>query len=321
MIESNPEQNISLVSSQQEINNKLFISQKNFDDNNTEEKKDFLGKKKLHFKVEKESLYDQRKSLENMNSNEGRWSKEEHIKFLKGIVKYGINWKKVKTMIDTRTSIQVRSHAQKFFRKLKYFKDDKLGIDFTLDSIRNIKDMTNQIKSLNLNYDFIKIYLYISNRCEIRRKTKTFDEVNNNAEKNIINNINIDLNNLDINNINSINNFINNNKIFNEQHIENLVKKEINFTQQINNINYNFPINNFSMMNSANNIKNMDNLLNILVNNALNVYKINNNILNNYIQNMNNAYINNLLANSVKNDFVNNNSNINNNENNKNNNI
>ena len=44
--------------------------------------------------------------------------------------------------------MQTRSHAQKFYQKLKMCKDDELSIDFTLDSINNIKDMINQIKSI-----------------------------------------------------------------------------------------------------------------------------------------------------------------------------
>ena len=60
-----------------------------------------------------------RKLQEKEDTNEGRWTKEEHDKFLDGIVQYGANWKKIKKLISTRTAIQVRSHAQKFYRKLK----------------------------------------------------------------------------------------------------------------------------------------------------------------------------------------------------------
>ena len=61
--------------------------------------------------------------------------------FLQGISLYGNNWKKIKTLISTRTAKQVRSHAQKFFIKMKFCKDEVLGIDFTLNDICNIKDM------------------------------------------------------------------------------------------------------------------------------------------------------------------------------------
>lgn len=50
---------------------------------------------------------------------EGRWSPEEHCKFLEGLIKYGNNWKKVQKHIVTRSSTQARSHAQKFFMSCK----------------------------------------------------------------------------------------------------------------------------------------------------------------------------------------------------------
>lgn len=48
----------------------------------------------------------------------GRWTKEEHEAFLKGLKVHGREWKKVALNIPTRTSSQIRSHAQKYFAKL-----------------------------------------------------------------------------------------------------------------------------------------------------------------------------------------------------------
>ena len=50
--------------------------------------------------------------------NTGRWTTEEHDKFLHALQLYGIEWKKVQEYVGTRTSTQARSHAQKFFYKL-----------------------------------------------------------------------------------------------------------------------------------------------------------------------------------------------------------
>jgi SHAQKYF class myb-like DNA-binding protein len=50
--------------------------------------------------------------------NEGKWTDEEHVKFLQGLIMYGKNWNKIQKYIITRTCPQTRSHAQKFFRKL-----------------------------------------------------------------------------------------------------------------------------------------------------------------------------------------------------------
>lgn len=57
------------------------------------------------------------------NRTSGRWSKEEHHRFIEGLTKFGKNWKKVEEHIGTRTGAQIRSHAQKFFIRLtKEFK-------------------------------------------------------------------------------------------------------------------------------------------------------------------------------------------------------
>lgn len=49
----------------------------------------------------------------------GRWSQEEHERFLKGFELYGHKWRKVRDVVGTRTVTQVRTHAQKFFVKMK----------------------------------------------------------------------------------------------------------------------------------------------------------------------------------------------------------
>ena len=51
--------------------------------------------------------------------NTGRWTQEEHLKFIDGILEYGNEWKKVQSLIKTRSSTQARSHAQKFFLRIK----------------------------------------------------------------------------------------------------------------------------------------------------------------------------------------------------------
>ena len=51
----------------------------------------------------------------------GRWYKQEHAKFLQGLKLYGKQWKKISGIVQTRTAIQVKSHAQKYFEKIKAF--------------------------------------------------------------------------------------------------------------------------------------------------------------------------------------------------------
>ena len=50
--------------------------------------------------------------------NTGRWSKAEHSTFLEGLAIHGKEWKKVAQMVKTRTVVQTRTHAQKYFQKM-----------------------------------------------------------------------------------------------------------------------------------------------------------------------------------------------------------
>ena len=117
----------------------------------------------------------------------GRWSREEHKKFIEAIIRFGNNWKQVQEYIDTRTSTQARSHAQKFFEKikknktLKNFKlvNTEYSENFTNSTILQLHNLYgNKSKSeinsvvnkfLNLEYDAPKkkrriLHSYIGNK-------------------------------------------------------------------------------------------------------------------------------------------------------------
>ena len=47
----------------------------------------------------------------------GRWTTEEHQLFLQGVQLYGREWKKMQPLIKTRSIVQIRTHAQKVFKK------------------------------------------------------------------------------------------------------------------------------------------------------------------------------------------------------------
>lgn len=114
-------------------------------------KNELLSKKRLDFLENSQNKLLLANSLMKTIINkkdlkEGRWTFDEHIRFIDAIVAFGIKWKYVHRYIGTRTANQVRSHAQKFFRKLKRFKDTLLGIDFTVDNLKNLGDIIKKGK-------------------------------------------------------------------------------------------------------------------------------------------------------------------------------
>jgi len=62
-------------------------------------------------------------------SKAGRWTSEEHKVFMNGLERYGKDWGTISDMVKTRNVVQIRSHAQKYFKKL-----EKKGVAFgTID--------------------------------------------------------------------------------------------------------------------------------------------------------------------------------------------
>ena len=259
-----------------------------------------LGKKIIRFEVEKRIDGDIIKYTRKNNTNfrNGRWTPEEHIKFLEALVTSEMNWKKIKEGIGSRTLGQIRSHAQKFFKKLKKCKDESLGIDFTLNTINNFKDMINQIKSVNNNYNILQVLLYLSNKDELEIKRNNINDINGNdyiENSNIINNNFINQGNKNmiiipqqIPNLNDINidfylkNILLLNSINNMNHILNFaIMNDISFMRYINNILYGSSGNNFHILSNYKSIYNQPNGF-ILSNDSNNNSKIiYNNIINN----------------------------------------
>lgn len=84
-----------------------------------------------HFAEDEEDNHDhiilshlESKEIENSESQRkkkvvGRWTNREHEQFMTCLKQYGRDWDKLEEMIPTRTNIQIRTHAQKFFDRIK----------------------------------------------------------------------------------------------------------------------------------------------------------------------------------------------------------
>ena len=109
----------------------------------------------------------------------GRWHISEHKRFLEAIIKYGNDWKKVEKHIGTRNSSQARSHAQKFFIKLKEEqKNSKISkdIDYSNSSIKSFYDALqsmNQEKRDNIIKELENVVFDSQTNTKRKRRRKS----------------------------------------------------------------------------------------------------------------------------------------------------
>jgi SHAQKYF class myb-like DNA-binding protein len=86
--------------------------------------------------------------------NTGRWSAEEHQKFVEAMFLFGNEWKRVQQHIKTRSSTQARSHAQKFFIRLRKKFFEEIDQDETGRETTTNERVFNWIKE-NVNWETI----------------------------------------------------------------------------------------------------------------------------------------------------------------------
>jgi SHAQKYF class myb-like DNA-binding protein len=70
------------------------------------------GKKSGYEEKSPEAMTDLNIPLDsNLSLSQGRWTMEEHLRFLRALKLHGKEWRKVQQLVGTRTSTQARSHA------------------------------------------------------------------------------------------------------------------------------------------------------------------------------------------------------------------
>ena len=162
---------------------------------------DNLFPNKILIEIEDNLKINDKKTENQISSkfNKGRWSLEEHKKFITGILEYGNDWRKVQKHIKTRSSTQARSHAQKFFLRIK--NDLKLnGNKNTIFeykenfSIKFFFDMLNKFEKNQSNYKEGKLNQEQKEKLiKILSNFSSYDESNSidSNESNTISKINI----------------------------------------------------------------------------------------------------------------------------------
>jgi SHAQKYF class myb-like DNA-binding protein len=100
---------------------------------------------KKGMKKNKEIKIKQKKVNREGSFNCGRWQPDEHERFIEAIMKYGNEWKSVQKYVGSRSSTQARSHAQKFFVKIKKANLLDFNLDLSKNYIKTLHEMANQM--------------------------------------------------------------------------------------------------------------------------------------------------------------------------------
>ena len=148
---------------------------------NQKPKKEIIIKKRLKFNYKQRQMLN--KKGMNKNYVAGRWLIDEHQRFIDGVIKYGNNWRQVQKYVGTRSGTQTRSHAQKFFEKLKrskIFKTEKY--DFSRNSLKLLHDIMANLSEKEYEQTLKKLHS-LTYRVDIKSDNED-SELNENEEKN-----------------------------------------------------------------------------------------------------------------------------------------
>lgn len=147
-----------------EINKSSFDSDNSLTNYDLEKEYENAEKNKKEMELLKKKICkNNSKSLikiKKTNFNEGRWTVDEHRRFIEAILKHGNDWKNVQNHIKTRSSTQSRSHSQKFFLKIKNydlfdFKNRKPCISSLNELAKNLNNKEiEEMTDLLIRYEY-----------------------------------------------------------------------------------------------------------------------------------------------------------------------
>lgn len=104
------------------------------------------------------NIYSSSDTAKENSHGQGRWTQKEHALFLEGLMWYGNEWKNVQRHIKTRSATQARSHAQKFFIKMRKELIDESDFEIVKEKICAVfqKNLGDKFKIANVD-DFISV--------------------------------------------------------------------------------------------------------------------------------------------------------------------
>jgi SHAQKYF class myb-like DNA-binding protein len=122
----------------------------------------------------------------NKTINQGRWTREEHVIFIKACLKHGANWFKIKEEVTTRTCSQIRSHGQKYLislckkynieiksKRLDKFYKDHLNYPYKRKDNKNVLSIDRMTRTDRRLLKVLNFYTKMVN----------IEEIGSNAEK------------------------------------------------------------------------------------------------------------------------------------------
>ena len=109
--------------------------------------------------------------------NTGRWSGDEHQRFIEALLKYGNEWKSVQRHVGTRSSTQARSHAQKFFVKIGKTEISNLQLDFENNSLRSLNILANNLDANELSNAIKVLNKIATDKKRLGKKSETESSV------------------------------------------------------------------------------------------------------------------------------------------------